>query len=75
MKASWTKNTGATGYEIQYSTSKTFSNAKTVTIKSNATTSVTIKNTSANKTYYVRMRTVSGTTYSPWSAAYSVKAK
>lgn len=75
LKASWTKNTGATGYEIQYSTSKTFSNAKTVTIKSNATTSVTIKNTSANKTYYVRMRTVSGTTYSPWSAAYSVKAK
>ncbi len=75
LKASWDKNSGATGYEIQYSTSKSFSSAKTVTIKSNATTSVTIKNTSANKTYYVRMRTVSGSTYSPWSSAYSVKAK
>ena len=78
LKVSWDKNVGATGYQIQYSTYKSFSKSKTVNISKNSVTNVTIKNTSATKTYYVRIRTVlksSTTTYSPWSTAYVVKAK
>lgn len=75
LKVSWDKNSGATSYEIQYSTSKSFSKAKTVKTSSS---SVTIKNVSKNKTYYVRIRTVVKSTttyYSLWSSAYSIKAK
>ena len=78
LKVSWNRNASATGYQIEYSTYKTFSKSKTISISSNAITNVTIKNTSANKIYYVRIRTVlkgSTTTYSPWSTAYIVKAK
>ena len=78
LKVTWAKNSGATSYQIQYSTSKSFSNAKTLTA-SKSNSSVTITNTSANTTYYVRIRTVvkgsSATNYSLWSSAYSVKTK
>lgn len=75
LKVTWAKTEGATSYQIQYSTNKNFSGAKTITAKS---TAATIKNTSAKTTYYVRIRIVakgSATVYSPWSAAYTVKAK
>ena len=80
LKVKIKKQTSQTsGYQIQYSTSKKFSNAKTITIKSNKTTSATIKKLKGNKTYYVRVRTykkVSGTTcYSSWSSAKSKKTK
>jgi hypothetical protein len=65
-----------TGYQIQYSTSSKFSNAKTVTVSKNSTTSKTIKKLKGKKKYYVRVRTyktVSGTKYySGWSKAKSV---
>ncbi len=78
--ATWTaQKTQTTGYQIQYSTSKTFSGAKSVTIKSTKTTKTTVKKLSAKKTYYVRVRTyktVSGKTYySSWSASKKVKTK
>lgn len=75
LKITWAENTGATGYEIQYSTSKAFTKANIAKATKGSQTSATIKNTTANKTYYVRIRTVCGDTYSPWSDAYSVKAK
>ncbi len=80
LKVKLKKQTSQTsGYQIQYSTSKKFKSAKTVTIKSNKTTSATIKSLKAKKTYYVRVRTyktVSGTKfYSSWSSAKSKKTK
>lgn len=79
LKISVKKQSGITGYEVQYSTSKKFSGAKTKTIKSYKTTSVTLKSLKAKKTYYVRVRTyktVKGKKYySGWSSAKSKKTK
>lgn len=80
MTVRWKKQTVQTnGYQIQYSTSNKFSKAKTVTIKSNKTTSKVIKNLSGKKKYYVRIRTyktVSGKKYySNWSKAKYVITK
>ena len=73
------KSTQVTGYQIQYSTSKTFSSAKTAPVSSYKTTSVTLKSLSAKKTYYVRVRTyktVNGTKYySGWSTYKCAKTK
>ncbi len=73
------KTTEVTGYQIQYSTSKSFKSAKTKTISKAKTTSLTIKSLSAKKTYYVRVRTykvVNGKKYySDWSSAKSKKTK
>lgn len=74
------KTTQVTGYEIQYSTSKTFAKGnKTVKVASAKAVSKTIKNLKANKTYYVRIRTykiVNKVKYvSAWSAKKSVKIK
>ena len=73
------KSTQVTGYQIQYSTSKTFKSAKTVTLKSYKTTSVNLTKLSAKKTYYVRVRTYKtvGKTkyYSGWSTYKKVTTK
>ena len=74
LTVKWTKKTsGVTGYQIQYSTSKSFKSAKTVTVKKNKTTSTTIKKLKGKKKYYVRIRTyktVSGKKYySAWSSS------
>lgn len=78
--ARWSKvTTQTTGYQLQYSTSSKFTNAKTVTITSNKTTSKKITKLSAKKKYYVRVRTyktVSGKKYySSWSSAKAVTTK
>ena len=73
------KSTQVTGYQIQYSTSKTFSKSTTKTISSYKTTKYTLKSLSAKKTYYVRVRTYKtvGKTkyYSGWSTYKYVKTK
>ena len=73
------KTTQVTGYEIQYSTSKTFSSAKTKTITKNSTVSTDLTGLSAKTTYYVRIRTyktVDGVkVYSGWSTVKSAKTK
>ena len=60
-----------TGYQIQYSTSKSFTDATKKTITSDQTTSVKLSGLKSDKTYYVRVRTyttVDGTKYySGWS--------
>jgi len=78
MTVTWGKNAKATGYQIQYSTSKTFAGGnKTVTVTKAATVSKSIGSLTKGKTYYVRIRTyktVGSTKYwSAWSAAKSVK--
>ena len=69
-----------TGYQIQYTTDKTFQKSvKTTTVSSYKTTSKKITKLSAKKTYYVRIRTyktVNGTKYySGWSTVKSVQTK
>ncbi|MCC8075842.1 MAG: leucine-rich repeat protein, partial [Clostridiales bacterium] len=77
MTVKWGKNTKATGYQIQYSTSSSFSSYKTVTVTSASTVSKTISSLTKGKKYYVRVRaykTVSGTKYySAWISTKSVK--
>ncbi len=50
------QTTQTSGYQIQYSTSSNFKNAKSKYIKNPKTTSVTLKGLNAKKTYYVRVR-------------------
>lgn len=78
MKATWGKNSKATGYEIMYSTSKSFASGnKTITVGSASTFSRGIGGLTKGKTYYVKMRTyktVSGKKYySAWSIVKNVK--
>ena len=70
-----------TGFEIQYSTSSDFSNAKTVRVGSLNMTSKTIDGLSSGKMYYVRMRMSAynyqkdKTFYGLWSEVRSVTVK
>ncbi len=77
MTVKWKKNTKATGYQIQYSTSSDFSSYKTVKVKGYKNVSKTISKLTKGKKYYVRVRaykTVSGTNYySAWSSVKNVK--
>lgn len=79
IKVKWKKNTTGDIYEIQYSTSKKFTKAKTKTIKisKNSTTSATIKKLSTGKKYYVRMRSTdkSGKLTSAWSTVKNITTK
>ncbi len=76
--ATWKKVSYASGYQVQYSTSKSFKNAKTVKVSSSKT-SKTVKSLTAKKKYYVRVRAYKlvGKTYvySSWSAAKNVTTK
>lgn len=69
----------STGYQIQYSTNKTFKNAKTKTITSYKTSSTTLTGLKAKTTYYIRVRTYKtvGKTkyYSNWSSYKYKKTK
>ena len=78
MTVKWGKNAKATGYQIQYSTSKSFATGnKTATITSASTVSRVIGSLTKGKTYYVRIRTYktvgSAKYWSVWSSARSVK--
>ena len=76
LTVNWKKQSGVSGYQIQYSAKKDFSKAKTVSATS-STVSKVISGLTKNATYYVRIRpykTVgSEKLYSDWSAAKSVK--
>ena len=75
----WAQKGSATGYEIQYATNSKFTGAKKVTITNNKTDKTTVSKLSANKKYYVRVRsytTVGGTKYyGSWSATKTVTTK
>ena len=84
LTVQWKKqSTQTTGYQIQYSTSSKFTNAKTVTVSKNSTTSKTISKLTAKKKYYVRVRTyktvkINGKAtkiYSSWSKTKYVTTK
>lgn len=73
------KKTQISGYQIELSTSKSFKNAKKITLKGYKATKYTIKGLKAKKTYYVRVRTykmVNGKKYySAWSSYKYKKTK
>ena len=75
----WAQKGSATGYEIQYATNSKFTGAKKVTITNNKTDKTTVSKLSANKKYYVRVRSytnVGGTKYyGAWSAVKNVTTK
>ena len=78
--AKWSAQKSQTsGYQVRYSTAKSFKGAKTATISKNKTTSKTVKKLKAKKKYYVRVRTYKtvGKTkyYSGWSDYKTVKPK
>lgn len=81
LTAFWKPVSGATGYEVQYSTSKSFTKktTKTVTIKKAKTKKTTIKKLRKGKKYFVKVRaykTVSGKrVFGAWSAVKSVKVR
>ena len=82
IKVSWGKISGATGYQIQYSTTKKFKkkNTTAVKIKGGKKTSYTIKKLVKKKKYYIRMRAYQTrknkkTIYSGWSKTITKKAK
>ena len=82
LTVKWKKVTakGIKGYEIQYSTDKSFEkNVKTVTVNKTRTTSKTIKKLKSKKKYYVRIRTYSKKNgekvYSNWSKVKGIKVK
>lgn len=80
VAVSWKKDNSVNGYQIQYSTSKSFKGAKSVnTGNKNYITSKTLTGLKKGKKYYVRIRTYKTTGkvkyYSPWSSAKSVKVK
>lgn len=79
IKLKWKKNTTqTTGYQIWYSTSKSFKTKKSIKL-SNKTHSKTIKVDKSKKIYYIKIRTYKtvGNTnyYSSWSKTYKIKAK
>ena len=57
MTVKWKKNAIGTGYQIQYSTSNKFTNAKSFTVTKNTIVSKTFTGLAKGKKYYVRMRT------------------
>lgn len=80
FKASWKNNKyQTTGYQIKYSTSKSFKNAKYKKVKGFKKTSTTVSKLKNKKIYYVKVRAykVVGkkTYYSAWSSYKSVKTK
>lgn len=75
----WKKNSSATGYQIQYSYSNSFSSKKQITVKKASTTSTTISKLTKNKKCYVRTRaykTVNGVTYySAWNSIHYITVR
>lgn len=73
VKVKWNK-TSCKGYQIQYSTDKTFkSGVKSVYVTSSGTTSYTIKKLNKNKTYYGRVRAYSELSGKKYHGSWSSK--
>ncbi len=79
VSVTWSKVTGTSGYEVQYSTSKKLKSAKTATAKKGKTTKLTLKKLKSKKRYYVRVRAYKSAgnkkIYGAWSTVKSVKLK
>lgn len=76
-KVTYSKNTKATGYQVQYATGRTMNGAKTYSISGSKNVNMNIPKMVKGKTYYIRVRstkTVNGVTYySQWSSIGTIK--
>ncbi len=79
IEASWTTLYGADGYQVEYSTGKSFRKAERTTVTDAAHKSVSISGLRSKAKIYVRVRaykTINGKrVYSRWSNVRSVKVK
>lgn len=79
LTITWSRNSKATGYQIQYSPRRSFSSHKTITILSCKTAQKTIKRLSRGRYYFVRIRsykqTFLATYHSAWSTTKALKIK
>ena len=79
IKVSWKKDKNASGYEITYSTKKSFKGKKTIVVKSNKTTSKVVKKLTSKKKYFVKVRSYKQVgktkTYGAYSKVKTVKVK
>ncbi len=79
IKVSWKKDKNASGYEITYSTNKSFKGKKTIVVKSNKTTSKVVKKLTSKKKYFVKVRSYKQVgktkTYGAYSKVKTVKVK
>lgn len=79
LMVKWKENTGASGYQIQYSSNSGFIKARSLTVSESSRVSAVISGLTKQKKYYVRVRafkTVSKTKYySGWSSAKSVMVR
>lgn len=79
IKVSWKKDKKASGYEITYSTKKSFKGKKTIVVKSNKTTSKIVKKLTSKKKYFVKVRSYKQVgktkTYGAYSKVKTVKVK
>lgn len=76
LTVKWGLNYTGTGYEVQYSTDKSFqSGVKKKKLSGYDTTSVTLTGLKKKKTYYVRIRTLRDGLHSGWSTVKSIKIK
>ena len=74
----WTKNSSATGYQVQYSLSSDFSSSSSKWVTKNSTLSTKITGLTKGKYYYVRVRSykiVGGVKYYSGWRTYSTKIK
>lgn len=75
----WNSVKGATKYQIQYSTSKSFKKKRSINVNSNNKSSKAVKKLKSNTTYYVRIRAVMNKSnqkvIGKWSKTYKVKTK
>ena len=79
IKVSWKKDKNASGYEITYSTKKSFKGKKTIVVKNNKTTSKVVKKLTSKKKYFVKVRSYKQVgktkTYGTYSKVKTVKVK
>ena len=80
FRATWTRDTGATGYEIVYSKDKNFkTGVTTYNVSKNTTTTVNFSSKpKSGETWYAKYRayiTVNGTKYGNYSSVKSIKVK
>lgn len=79
IKVSWKKDKKASGYEITYSTKKSFKGKKTIVVKSNKTTSKVVKKLTSKKKYFMKVRSYKQVgktkTYGAYSKVKTVKVK
>ena len=73
IKVKWKTNSYCDGYILEYSTNKSFKNAKSIKIDNKQIKSKTIDNLKDNKKYYFRIRTYKKNDFFAWISKKTIK--